>query len=204
MASNGTSEHCCLNGDLLPPKTKRPAMMNGASNGVTKATNSISSRVEGLEKYSHFVDSMWKDIAAAQAACASIDNSEIVRFLDVLENSDGILVSGMGKSGIVGQRLSSSLASIGALSNYVHGAEWGHGDLDSLLSKTCQYCLHYKSDTMEEPFKLVPTCSIVVQEMISNAILRDLMQRKSVTKSMFRDNHPGGSIGRILAQESQD
>ena len=47
MASNGTSEHCCLNGDLLPPKTKRPAMMNGASNGVTKATNSISSRVEG-------------------------------------------------------------------------------------------------------------------------------------------------------------
>jgi len=42
------------------------------------------------------------------------------------------------------------------------------------------------------------------QEMISNAILRDLMQRKSVTKSMFRDNHPGGSIGRILAQESKD
>jgi len=51
----------------------------------------------GLEKYSHFVDSMWKDIAAAQAACASIDNSEIVKFLDILENSDGILVSGMGK-----------------------------------------------------------------------------------------------------------
>jgi len=43
------------------------------------------------------VDSMWKDIAAAQAACASIDNSEIVAFLDVLENSDGILVSGMGE-----------------------------------------------------------------------------------------------------------
>jgi len=40
---------------------------------------------------------MWKDIAAAQAACASIDNSEIVKFLDVLENCDGILVSGMGK-----------------------------------------------------------------------------------------------------------
>ena len=51
----------------------------------------------GLEKYSHFVDSMWKDIAAAQAACASIDNTEIVKFLDVLENCDGILVSGMGK-----------------------------------------------------------------------------------------------------------
>ena len=35
----------------------------------------------------------------------------------------------LGKSGIVGQRLSASLVSIGCLSNYVHGAEWGHGDL---------------------------------------------------------------------------
>jgi len=48
------------------------------------------------------------------------------------------------------------------------------------------------------------SCTFYFQEMISNAILRDLMQRKSVTKSMFRDNHPGGSIGRILARESED
>ena len=34
---------------------------------------------------------------------------------------------------------------------------------DSKLSRTCDYCLHYKSDNMQEPFKLVPTCSIVVQ-----------------------------------------
>lgn len=40
---------------------------------------------------------MWKDISAAQAACDSIDNTETVKILDVLENSEGILVSGMGK-----------------------------------------------------------------------------------------------------------
>ena len=51
----------------------------------------------GNEKYSHFIDSMWKDISAAQAACDSIDNTETVKILDVLENSEGILVSGMGK-----------------------------------------------------------------------------------------------------------
>ena len=38
----------------------------------------------------------------------------------------------LGKSGIVGQRLSASLVSIGCLSNYVHGAEWGHGDLGNI------------------------------------------------------------------------
>jgi len=51
----------------------------------------------GNEKYSYFIDSMWKDISAAQAACDSIDNTETVKFLDILENSEGILVSGMGK-----------------------------------------------------------------------------------------------------------
>lgn len=51
----------------------------------------------GNEKYSYFIDSMWKDISAAQAACDSIDNTETVKILDVLENSEGILVSGMGK-----------------------------------------------------------------------------------------------------------
>ena len=40
---------------------------------------------------------MWKDISAAHAACDSIDNTETVKILDVLENSEGILVSGMGK-----------------------------------------------------------------------------------------------------------
>ena len=52
----------------------------------------------GNEKYSYFIDSMWKDISAAQAACDSIDNTETVKILDVLENSEGILVSGMGKN----------------------------------------------------------------------------------------------------------
>ena len=51
----------------------------------------------GNEKYSYFIDSMWKDISAAQAACDSIDNTETVKILDVLENSEGILVSGMGE-----------------------------------------------------------------------------------------------------------
>ena len=47
MATNGTSEHCCINGDLLPPKTKRPAIINGGSNGVIVARNSVSSKMEG-------------------------------------------------------------------------------------------------------------------------------------------------------------
>jgi len=49
MATNGQSELCCANGDLLPPNTKRPAMMNGeingACNGAVMATTPASSNI---------------------------------------------------------------------------------------------------------------------------------------------------------------
>ncbi|GAB5367291.1 hypothetical protein AAMO2058_001217600 [Amorphochlora amoebiformis] len=40
-----------------------------------------------------------------------------------------VLVTGIGKSGYVGRRLSASLASIGIPSHFIHASEWLHGDL---------------------------------------------------------------------------
>jgi len=40
-----------------------------------------------------------------------------------------ILVFDTGKSGVVAQRLAASLSSVGVAASFVHGAEWGHGDL---------------------------------------------------------------------------
>ena len=40
--------------------------------------------------------------------------------------------TGMGKSGVVSQRMCVSLASTGIPAQHVHGAEWAHGDLGSL------------------------------------------------------------------------
>ena len=39
------------------------------------------------------------------------------------------LYSNAGKSGVVAQRLAASLSSVGVAASFVHGAEWGHGDL---------------------------------------------------------------------------
>ena len=38
-----------------------------------------------------------------------------------------------GKSGQVAQRFSSSLSSVGISSQYVHAAEWVHGDLGKVV-----------------------------------------------------------------------
>ena len=42
-----------------------------------------------------------------------------------------------GKSGIVAERMSTSLSSTGTPAHYVHGAEWTHGDLGRIKA----YCI---------------------------------------------------------------
>ena len=84
----------------------------------------------GNEKYSYFIDSMWKDISAAQAACDSIDNTETVKILDVLENSEGILVSGMGKHFIV-------------CKDYIYSFIW-----DNLGELLCEVFLFYIKENL--------------------------------------------------------
>ena len=53
--------------------------------------------------------------------------------LDILEDCDGhVVVSGMGKSGLVGGKISATFSSLGQPSNFVHPSEAVHGDLGRL------------------------------------------------------------------------
>ena len=70
---------------------------------------------------------------------------------------------------------------------------------------------------MKEKFDVIPTGSIIVQvisndhvvypcnlmpqELISNAILYEVIERKGITKNIFKFNHPSGAIGEILKTE---
>ena len=47
----------------------------------------------------------------------------------VLANDQRLIVSGIGKSGIVGRKISATMASLGTPSLYVHAADAAHGDL---------------------------------------------------------------------------
>lgn len=41
-------------------------------------------------------------------------------------------------------------------------------------------------------------CTCSKQEMMCNAVLCELIERKGVTKETFKTNHPGGNIGKRL------
>lgn len=73
--------------------------------------------------------------------------------VDILERTvrgDGtILVSGMGKSGLIGKKISATLASLGAPSHDIHPAEAVHGDLGRIRRADCLLALSYSGETEE-------------------------------------------------------
>ena len=54
----------------------------------------------------------------------------------------------LGKSGQVAQRFSSSLTSVGISSQFVHAAEWAHGDLGKSVPIVIQNELVYQYHTV--------------------------------------------------------
>ena len=78
------------------------------------------------------------------------------RAVDMLIACTGrVVVTGMGKSGIIGQKISATLASIGTPSLYLHPADAIHGDLGRIVKGDALVAVSHSGDT-EEILALVP------------------------------------------------
>ncbi|MGQ9605664.1 MAG: KpsF/GutQ family sugar-phosphate isomerase [Thermogutta sp.] len=66
-----------------------------------------------------------------------------------------VIVSGMGKAGIIGRKISASLASLGTPSHFLHPAEAVHGDLGRIRSEDVFLLLSAGGET-EEVLRLLP------------------------------------------------
>ena len=87
------------------------------------------------------------EIAGLRALSHELDSS-FVRTIDLLERVTGrIVVTGMGKSGHVAHKISSTLASTGAPSHYVHPAEASHGDLGMITKDDAVIALSNSGET---------------------------------------------------------
>lgn len=198
---------------------------------------------ERLRPSSGFDESLENDAVAASQIVGSLDKRSVTAFIDILFRCKGnVIVSGLGKSGIVAQRMASSLASTGTPSHFVVASEWPHGDYgkarpntdvvillshSGTTSECCRAARYLRSldvqvlsivgtaesglaldsdasiaydVTVEEPLGGVPSASIVVQEMIANAIIRELIERRKFGSRDFARFHPGGSLGERLGR----
>jgi arabinose-5-phosphate isomerase len=72
------------------------------------------------------------------------------RAVDALVACPGrVVVTGMGKSGIIGQKLSATLASTGTPSHFLHPADAIHGDLGRIVKGDAVVAISHSGDTAE-------------------------------------------------------
>jgi len=75
---------------------------------------------------------------------------EFISAVDLMNNASGhIVVCGMGKSGLVGRKISSTLASTGTPSIFLHPAEAIHGDLGKVQANALVLLISYSCETGE-------------------------------------------------------
>ncbi len=73
----------------------------------------------------------------------------------ILASSGQVIVCGMGKSGLFGQKISSTLASTGTPSIFLHPAEAIHGDLGRVRANDVLLLISNSGET-EEIIRLLP------------------------------------------------
>lgn len=84
-----------------------------------------------------------------EALSASL-NEELDRVVDLFLGIEGrIIVTGMGKSGLVGCKIASTLASTGSPSFFLHPGEASHGDLGMVTRKDVLLALSNSGETQE-------------------------------------------------------
>jgi len=95
--------------------------------------------------------------AEALTAMADRIDSSFERAVDLILASSGrVIVSGMGKSGLVGQKIASTMASTGTPAFFLHPAEGIHGDLGMIMTGDVVIAISNSGET-EEILRILPS-----------------------------------------------
>ena len=84
----------------------------------------------------------------------------------IINNSGKVVISGLGKSGLIGQKIVATLCSTGTRSVYMHAAEAIHGDL-GIYNPGDPTILISKSGNTEELVRLIPVLKEFQSPLIS-------------------------------------
>lgn len=86
---------------------------------------------------------------AVRALIPRLDANFVAALRLMLDCEGMVVVTGMGKSGLVGQKISATLASTGTPSLFLHAAEAAHGDLGRLSARDVVLALSNSGESQE-------------------------------------------------------
>lgn len=95
--------------------------------------------------------------AAALSGLADRLDEDFCRAVDLLLDCRGsVIVTGMGKAGLIGQKITATLASTGTRAHFLHPAEAVHGDLGRVRADDVVLALSQSGET-EELTRILPS-----------------------------------------------
>jgi len=95
------------------------------------------------------------EIASLQEAAGLIDDQFTLTVNAVLQSKGKLIVTGAGKSGLIGKKISATLASTGTSSFFMHPTEAFHGDLGMIGPDDLVILISYSGET-DEVIRIIP------------------------------------------------
>jgi len=106
------------------------------NNALASALDTITTERDGLDQLiAALANGLGDSLTAAVAAIATAEGR--------------LIVTGMGKSGLVGRKIAATLASTGTPAHYVHPGEASHGDLGMIRQDDVILALSWSGETVE-------------------------------------------------------
>lgn len=96
------------------------------------------------------IEALLHEAAAISAAAHRLDHSSISKAVEILEQcTQKVVVSGVGKSGIVGRKIASTFSSVGLVALYLNPLDALHGDIGVVAPRDVVILLSNSGETKE-------------------------------------------------------
>ena len=131
----------------------QPPAAHGPDQSVTDKNSTTAALARRLllaeaRAITDLADSLLQPVAQGSALAAEFERA--VGLLEACSQRGGsVLVTGLGKSGLIGQKISATLASLGLPSHFIHPVEAAHGDLGNFRATDLCIALSNSGETDE-------------------------------------------------------
>lgn len=111
-------------------------------------------------------ETMRIEAEAVLRAATKLD-SNFEKAVDIIMNCEGrVIVTGMGKSGLIGKKIAATMSSTGTPSIFLHPAEGVHGDLGVITKKDCIIAISNSGET-DELISILPVIKMLGVKIIA-------------------------------------
>ena len=111
-----------------------------------------------------------KELGSIKTLSSTFDNN-FYKAVEIIANSKGrVIVTGVGKSAHIGNKISATLTSTGTPSYFIHATEASHGDLGSIQKNDCVIAISNSGETSElkNIIQFVKRFNIILISITSN------------------------------------